>query len=541
MRWSRATDTVQNMAVIDGFPRIAEELPRAFGEDGAGNVWIGLNNGVARYRNGRFAFFTMANGLPLGTIVHIHSDRARRVWLASSRTGLIRVDDPSAEPPAFTRFTTADGLSGNSIEMMTEDLHGRLYVATGRGVDQFDPATGAVRQFTTADGLASGMMMTAFRDRTGALWFGTQTALSRFVPEPPVASAPPAILITGITLAGQPWPVSAIGETSIALPDVQPGSHHLQIEFASLRFEPGERLRYQYRLEGSDKDWGPLTSRRSVSFASFSPGAYRFLVRAVNADGAASPQPAVVSFTVLPPVWLRWWFLTLAAVAIALAALALHRYRLARILELERVRTRIATDLHDDVGANLTRIAILSEVARRQPSAQPPDVDAPLSSIADIARESVATMSDIVWAINPERDTLGDVVRRMRSHAEEVFESRDIRVIFDMPDLAQTMRLGVNARREVYLVFKEAVNNAARHSNCSTIAIVLRADGAELWLEVNDDGIGFDPASGPEGNGLASMRSRAERLGGSLTIVSAAATGTTVRLRMPIREAAVFG
>jgi signal transduction histidine kinase len=239
---------------------------------------------------------------------------------------------------------------------------------------------------------------------------------------------------------------------------------------------------------------------------------------------------------VLAPFWLRWWFVTVAALAVGAAALALHRYRLARTLELEQVRTRIATDLHDDIGANLTRIAILSEVARQQPGHRPTGLDAPLSSIADIARESVATMSDIVWAISPERDTLREVVRRMRDHAEEVFESRDIRVVLDMPDLTQPTRLGVDLRRDLYLVFKEALNNAARHSKCSTIAITLRATPSDLWLEVTDDGVGFDRGRNGEGNGLGSMRRRAERLGASLDVVSARGAGTSVRLRMPIRE-----
>jgi signal transduction histidine kinase/ligand-binding sensor domain-containing protein len=530
-RWSRATDTMRNMAAVEGFPRVEDELPRAMGEDRDGNVWIGLNNGVARYRNGTFAFFKMANGLPLGAIVDIHADGSRRLWLASARTGLVRVDDPAADPPAFTRFTTADGLSGNSLAVITEDLQGRLYLATGRGIDQLDPRTGAVRQFTTEDGLSAGVTICASRDRNGALWFGTTTGLSRFVPPANAALTAPAILITGIAIGGRPWPVSAIGETSVTLPGLHPGAGHVQIDFASLRFAVGERLRYQYRL-GSDEEWSPPTSRRTVSFASFSPGTYRFLVRAVNADGLTSPQPAIVAFTVLPPFWMRWWFVTLTTLALASTALALHRYRLARVLELERVRARIATDLHDDVGANLTRIAILSEAARQQRRAGASSLDGPLSSIADIARESVATMSDIVWAISPERDTLDDMVRRMRDHAEEVFESPDIRLILELPDVVPPSRLGVDVRRDFYLIFKEAVNNAARHSRCSNVGIALRADGARLRLEVTDDGIGFDPRGQSDGNGLANMKRRAARLGATLEVLTEPGVGTTVRLTM---------
>jgi signal transduction histidine kinase/ligand-binding sensor domain-containing protein len=537
-RWNRATDSLTDMRAVAGFPRTQDERSRAFAEDRAGSVWIGLDTGVVRFRDGRFAYYSTADGLPPGAVGQIHAAADGKLWLGSSRGGLIRIDDPTGSRPTFVPYTTAQGLSGNKIEVITEDLLGRIYAATGRGVDQLDPTTGRVKRFTTDDGLAPGWMTAAFRDRTGALWFGTHTGFSRFVPPPPEESSPPSILITGMTVAGERRAVSAIGESSIALPDLPPGGNQLQIEFASIRFGTGERLRYQYRLDGADEDWGPATERRGVTYASLSPGTYRFQVRALNADGVTSPQPAVVTFTVLPPLWFRWWFLSLAAVVVGSGALTLHRYRLARILELERVRTRIATDLHDDVGANLTRIAILSEVARQQRHNDRPYLDAPLSSIADIARESVATMSDIVWAISPERDTLSDMVRRMRDHAEEIFESRDIRVVLDMPDEAQPVRLGVDIRRDVYLVFKEAVSNAARHSRCSTVAIALRAHDAGLSLEITDDGVGFDPARGSEGNGLASMRRRADRLGGTLEVCSAAGAGTSVRFTMPMMSVA---
>jgi signal transduction histidine kinase/ligand-binding sensor domain-containing protein len=532
-RWSRATDTFVNMAATKGFPPVRDELPRAFGEDPSGNVWIGLNSGVARYRGGVFTFFTQAHGLPPGSIVDIHTDAVGRMWLASSRGGLIRVDDAAADQPRFVAYTTAQGLSGNSTEVITEDLHGRIYVSTGRGVDQLDPATSRVRTFTVEDGLAPGLAVTAFRDRFGVLWFGTQGGLSRFEPPAPQPLAPPPILITGLSVAGKPRPVSAIGETALTLPDLSTSGDPLQIDFASLRFAPGERLRFHYRLEGADNDWGPLTTRRQVTYASLSPGRYRFLVRAVNADGVPSPTAAVVSFRVLPPFWLRWWFLSFGALAIGAGALALHRYRLARVLEIERVRTRIATDLHDDIGANLTRIAILSEVARQQASAGDGHTDAPLSSIASIARESATSMSDIVWAISPDRDTLQDVVRKMRDFAEEVFEARDIALVLDLPDAAQPVKVGVDIRRDLYLIFKEAVNNAARHSGCTRVSIALHIDGSRLFLEVADNGVGFDPGNGSDGQGMSSMRRRAQRLGASLDI-DAGRHGTTISVTMPL-------
>jgi len=217
------------------------------------------------------------------------------------------------------------------------------------------------------------------------------------------------------------------------------------------------------------------------------------------------------------------------------AAFALDRYRVTRILELANVRTRIATDLHDDIGANLTKIAILSEVVKQQLGKGKGEKDDPLSSIARISRESVAAMSDIVWAVNPKRDSLRDLVRRMRQHAEEVFVTRDIRLDFTAPE--PNLKLGVDVRRDLFLIFKEAVNNAARHSACSQVEIAIAITGQSLELEINDNGVGFDPKAESDGHGLTNMRERARKLGGELELTSEQSAGTRIRIRVPYARA----
>jgi signal transduction histidine kinase len=218
---------------------------------------------------------------------------------------------------------------------------------------------------------------------------------------------------------------------------------------------------------------------------------------------------------------------------VAAAAYAFYRYRVARILEVAEMRTRIATDLHDDIGANLTKIAILSEVARQRLGDGDSEDVTPLGSIARIARESVSDMSDIVWAINPKRDSLLDVVRRMRRHAEEVFAAGNVNLAFKAPETDGTLRVGISMRRDLFLIFKEAVNNAARHSRCTQVAIDLRTEGSWLELRVTDDGAGFDSTAESEGQGLASISRRAAMMGGKIEVESHPGQGTTVRLRVP--------
>ena len=533
-RWERATETFHHYGQADGLPP-KTPAPLAFSEDRVGNLWIGVGDtdALARFSDGRFTLFTSEHGLPAGPIYDLYLDHAGRLWIASTTGGLARLDDTSAEQPRFIIYTTAHGLSSNRINCITEDGYGRLYVGTARGLDRLDPATGRVKPFTAADGLISGEVLVSFRDRKGDLWFGGNGGLSRLSPQPDPPQSPPPVLITGLRMGGEMHQISALGETEIASVELGPDKNQIQIDFVALGFSPGEGLRYQYKLEGASEDWSQLSDQRTVNFANLAPSRYRFLVRAVNADGVMSEPPASFSFRILPAVWQRWWFVAIVATGVGLIAYALYRYRVGRFLEIERVRTRIASDLHDDIGSNLTKIAILTEVAQQQLSSDETD-GGPLSSAARISRESLDSMGDIVWAINPKRDTLRELLRRMRGFATDIFTSRNIEFSFHSPDHDLELRLGPDVRRDVFLIFKEAVNNAVRHSQCSKAEIELKIVGASLVLMVSDDGQGFDASQNGEGNGLVNMRRRAESINGKLEISSTIGEGTIVILRASI-------
>lgn len=254
-------------------------------------------------------------------------------------------------------------------------------------------------------------------------------------------------------------------------------------------------------------------------------------MRAVAADGTFSDQPATVAFTILPPLWQRWW-MRLLLVAFACGVLyTLYRYRLARFLEVERLRTRIATDLHDDIGSTLSQIAILSEVAGRD--LLPDGRGEPLSDIADLSREVVDSMSDIVWAIDPEQDRLGDVSHRMRRFASDLLTPSGIRVGFHNPGGQQDPQIGPDLGRQILLVFKESLHNVARHSACTEVQIELSLAGGWLELTISDNGRGFDAERVQRGHGLVSMERRARQLGGSVRVDTCPGSGTSVRLRIP--------
>ncbi|HKQ73697.1 MAG TPA: two-component regulator propeller domain-containing protein [Blastocatellia bacterium] len=533
-RWERATRTVRDLTRTEGLPSLKDNLAATFAEDRAGHVWVGFQpGGLARYEGDRFKFFTIEDGLPLGKINDLHLDQAGRLWVATSRGGVSRVDEPNSDRPAFVNYSTEQGLSSNVATAITDDLYGRIYVGAGRGVDQITVATGQIKHFTTADGLASGEILSAARDRTGRVWFAARRGLSHFLPEREHTSEPPRVLINGLLVAGARQRVSAVGEDDISLPDLSPGENQLQIDFVGLSFAPGESLRYQYRLEGDDVDWSAPTEQRAITYAKLSPGQYRFLVRAVNSVGVLSPRPAIVSFKILSPIWRRWWFIAMAGALAGALAYAVYRYRVAQLVELERVRTRIAADLHDDIGSNLSQISVLSEVLRNQLGEQEARVSKNLTLINRVSQEALDSMSDIVWAINPQQDKLSDLVRRMRRVASEALPARDIEFTFNAPAPGLDLKLGADIRRQVFLMFKETINNLVRHSKCTLALIDLRIEGACLALTVADNGKGFDPDQVNEGNGIISLHRRARSLGGETAVSSRKGEGATVMIKVP--------
>jgi signal transduction histidine kinase len=314
-------------------------------------------------------------------------------------------------------------------------------------------------------------------------------------------------------------------------------------------------------LEGADKNWSAPTEQRTVNYSSLAPGSYRFLVRAVNTAGTVSLSPATISFRILPPLWLRWWFITLALLAFGAIVFVLDRYRIARLderrraeealrrsreerlRELERVRARIATDLHDDIGSSLTQIVVLSEVAQQRVDSDDGLLAEPLTKITRVSNELVEAMSDIVWAINPKKDHLSDLVQRMRRFASDIFAPCQIRFNLRTPHTDDQIQLGANVRREIFLIFKESINNIARHSGCTEAEVEFYPEGNSLVLKLTDNGRGFDVATASQksrssmgGNGLISMQRRAQELGGSFEITSTPDRGTVTLLKVPLGQ-----
>ena len=569
-RMKKGEDKFTLFTKADGYPE--NRSATSFVEDAFGNLWIGFyEGGLARFDGTRFQDFSTVDGVPsTGNLADLLIDRKGRLWLGSSIQGLYKIEDPSAPNPVIEKINFDVGTVSNNIRTLTQDHFGRIYIGTARGVDRYTPDTGMIKHYSVSDGLATDFVVDSHCDKNGDVWFATNDGLSRLKPLPDEKIAPPKVLIGGLRIGGAPQAVSNLGAVSIDRGDLTYTDNNLQIEYLGLDFRAGESLRYQYRLEGADADWSRPTEATSVTFANLKPEKYTFLVRAINSEGAMSEAPATVTFTIVPPIYQRTWFVLLSALAVAGITAFVFHYRTARLreinvalreakvaeeklrrsredrlAELESVRARIATDLHDDIGASLTQIAILSEVA--QAKVRGNGASEPLAKITDVSNELVGTMSDIVWSINPSKDHLSDLSQRMRRFAADLLSQKGVKVSFSSPEMSDEISLNSNVRREVFLVFKEAVNNVAKHSQATSVEIDLGVSQSDVLLTIKDNGRGFKVAPpsfddtfsshGKSGNGLPSMMKRAKEMGGTFEITSEPDAGTLICLRLPREQA----
>jgi signal transduction histidine kinase/ligand-binding sensor domain-containing protein len=510
--------------------------------DRAGTLWLGGHGMLARFMKGKLSVLRPAEGLPETNPRAFFQDSRGWLWIGLRYKGVSMTKNPNAETPQFVNYSTEHGLASDAVWSITEDDSGRIYLGGGKGLDQLNPMTGRIRHFSVKDGLAGAKVNHCIKDRNGNIWIATPLGLSKLNPRAErIVYPPPPVYLSRVQVAGEDLPLAVTGEQSIPEIELPSSRNNLLIVYVALSFRGEQRLLYQYKLEGVDRYWSQPAEARSVNYARLAPGSYQFMVCAIIQDGPEGmmrSEPAVFHCRILPPLWQRWWFVALAALGVGLTALAFYRSRVKRMIELERVRTRIATDLHDDIGSSLSQIAILSEVSRRRIVGEQNGVGESLAQIANTSRDLVDSMSDIVWAINPHRDRLSDLAQRMREFAGDVFSAREIEFSFRAPAGEMEVRLDADVRRQLYLIFKEAVNNAARHSRCTQAEIELEVAQDRLLLLVRDNGRGFDTSSDAaasrNGNGLVSMRERARTLGGEIEIISQANLGAAVKLDLPL-------
>lgn len=521
-RWTPATSQLRTWR-LDSLHVAA--IASCFAETSDGSVWAGYLDGhITRFRDGTAQ--TWASGLPTVDVLWV--DRRGQLWILGDDVRVCR--DPSAALPLSETFAAIPELDQRHTNCITEDRLGRLYFGTDRGVLRLDPSSSSVRLFNMRDGLPGNIAQFCQSDAHGTLWFSDTFGLARLVPQDDPASAAPQIQLVAAQVGGESQALPVLGTQRAGPYTLSAPPNQIAFDFVSVGFQAGERARYQFRLVGADRDWSPVGDRRSVQYANLSAGNYSFEVRAVNGDGVFSPQPAVARIRVLAPVWRRGWFIAVWLALLGGLVYWAHRQRVGRLLAMERMRTRIATDLHDDLGSSLSQIAVLSQLAHDSVRRGAAASERSLSRITELSGELVDALGDVVWAINPASDSLAELASRMRRFASDLFADKQVKVRMSLPPRETRVQLDPQVRRHIYLVFKEALHNVQRHARATRVDVVLCRAGHGWMLRITDDGRGFDLAVASKGHGLASLASRAKRLGGTLTIRSSPTEGTDLLL-----------
>jgi signal transduction histidine kinase/ligand-binding sensor domain-containing protein len=574
--------------------RFARDLPRpdvrtlAEAKDGA--IWFGMSGGgLGRLRDGSVTQFHRKDGLPSDHVWSLLTEKDGTLWIGTFGGGLCRWRNGK-----FASIGPREGLPNNVISHLMDDGLGRLWMGSYGGILRASKeelnrcADGRAKSATffvygKADGLesletAEGLKPGSCRTSDGRLWFPTSKGPAVVDPANVRTNplAPPVVieelLVDGVSSFGFRVSGSVPGhqldplETRNPKPEtlqIPPGRQRFEFRFTALSFVAPERVRFKYRLEGLENDWVE-TAERTVNYNFLPPRDYAFRVIACNNDGVWNETGATLALTVLPHFWQAWWFRIVAALAAAAAGggavrgFTRRRYRrklerLERQRAIEKERSRIARDIHDDLGASLTRITLLSQTARGDLD-QPELAAADLDRIYDTARELTQAMDEIVWAVNPQHDTLDSLVSYLGGFAQDFLSTAGVRCRLAVPMHPPALPVTAEVRHNLFLAFKEAMHNVVRHATATEARIVFNLEPEGFTLAVQDNGKGFDPSINAQhstlnierskaeasstshlasGNGLSNMRKRLDEIGGQCTIGSTLGQGTVVTFKLP--------
>jgi ligand-binding sensor domain-containing protein/signal transduction histidine kinase len=477
--------------------------------DGGERLWLGTKGaGLFCLQDGKFTAYGTTNGLLSNLAWSLFVDRHDTLWVGTADGGLSCLHDGR-----FVNFTTGDGLADYTVCHILEDSAGRFWFSSPHGVfsarradlEAFvrgESKTISCTTYSQSDGMLSAACTCAFQPsgcmtRDGRLLFPTLKGVAVLRPdEVAVAALPPPVFIEEVVIGETVHELS--GPATLR---VSPGRSRLEIRYTALTFSAPQNVRFRHRLGGLDSTWVNSGAKRALDYSYLPNGRYRFEVQACHNDGLWSPQSASIELIILPYFWQTWWFIgallfaggvgiacTVRGLEQAKAKRRLGRETQARLVELERAR--IARDFHDDVGSDLTHVIVLSELLKGDP-AQPQEVEANATMIGNTARKAVRALRTIIWAANPQDDTLDSLVQYISQYSYEFCEAASLPCRLDLPTEVPAVPLIAEVRHNLFMVVKEALHNVLKHAHASEVRLRLRLHEGLLVLRVEDNGRGF--------------------------------------------------
>lgn len=551
--------------------------------DNKGYLWAGLSNGdIFRIKQHSVindtSFEFMCNVTGAVTEMFFHTDgnlyvgtRGSGVFAISSATGKINKQYTTSSVPKLNTNQIGDLCAINDSivcfsgdvpnlvnirtgavtylthyndEMLGElyvqimDKNGDLWCVSTNGFFRYTHGRGNIQKFTQREGLHVPNSSIAILERrllrNGNILLAGNLNAMLFNPDNYRSQQKPAnVLISNFRLGSTYLPLDSI--RALKTIHLQRDQNTLAISFAIPGFNNPSRNIYQYKLEGADKDWVKAGDVHEARYSLLPPGNYVFRVRAQNEEGHFSQQTTMLRIIINPPFWKTWWFISFIMLSLVLIAYLLHRLRINQLLRVEKVRSRLASDLHDDMGSTLSTINILTTVAMGKVGKNDQEVNNHLRNIGQSSSRVMEAMDDIVWSINPRNDNMQKIAARMREFASNTLEAQNIDLAFKLDEQVKELKFDMESRKDIFLLFKEAINNISKYAGAGAVTVTLQLERKNFLMRIQDDGKGFDPSAPlkeTRGNGLRNMKMRAEAIKGNLTITSAPGKGTLIELRV---------
>ena len=508
-------------------------------KDQYGFLWIGYRaSGLWKFQiNNQEASFVKEYSARTGFIdLRIRSsntDKKGNIIFGTRTNGIFIFS--MVDSSKFWHLNTSDGLSGNWVKSIGISNNNNIYLATNKGVDVMmgDYQSPNFQKLDLLEDALQGGAAVVFPD-TAAVWIGTDAGLLEYFPgKDKKNSVPPNVYLTQLTINGRPdssvSPYTVNNSKTLNLPYNQ---NIIAFEFAGINLKDEKALRFRYMLEGQKGEWTMVTERNFVTY-NLQPGSYNFKVEAEGNNGIWSKTPASFKFIIHPPFWKTAWFITLCTLLVITLFYFLYQYRLKQVLKVEKLRSRISSDLHDDIGSTLSSISILSDIALQEPDRQ--QSKQMVSEIKDNSLMLMEKMDDIVWSINPKNDSLENLMLRIKRFAGRLFEAKEIDYTINIDEAIKHVRLSMEHRQHIYLILKEAINNLVKYSTATEASIIVKYEDDLLKITIYDNGIGFNRENVFTGNGLLNMEHRASVMKAGLSISSGAGVGTRIILKTKIK------
>lgn len=500
-------------------------------KDSKGNLWVGTFGGGLNkmdLNDGKFLRFNYNyldnESLSDDKVLCILEDSDGFIWVGTFGGGLNKLDPVSGK---FNRINQRQGLTSSVIYGILEDESKNLWLSTDNGIYNINYKSKNITRYDMLDGVQSNEFNggSYFKSIRGELFFGGINGLNYFFPDSIKSTTfLPPVVITSISIQNEL--VKGVPEEIL----LDYNRNFISFEFASLDFNNPKQNSYSYILEGFDKNWQSTSSeRRIANYTNLPPGSYNFKVKGSNSDGIWSNEEAKIAITIYPPIWQRWWFILFLVLSIGLIIYYISTLRIKNLLAIEKLKTKLAADLHDNIGSGLTEISILSELASFKDENKESDSKKELKIISDLSRQLIDNMSDIVWVVNPQRDSLHDLIIRLKNSYGETLNSLGISFRVSNLEKLKDIKLPLDFKQNLYLILKEAINNAIKHSKCSVITLDTNARKDFIEISITDDGIGIDENNILYGNGMKNIKQRAESIGGRVKWKSSPNQGTSLR------------